>query len=29
LRGMNPWEFLAQVITLRRQGLNAPLIPTI
>jgi transposase len=29
LRGMNPWEFLAQVITLRRQGLDAPLIPSL
>jgi hypothetical protein len=27
LRGINPWTFLAQVISLRRQGLDAPLIP--
>jgi transposase len=27
LRGVNPWTYLAQVISLRRQGLDAPLIP--
>jgi transposase len=27
LRGINPWPFLAEVISLRRKGLDAPLIP--
>jgi IS1 family transposase len=27
LRGINPWTFLAEVISLRRKGLDAPLIP--
>jgi transposase len=27
LRGVNPWTFLSQVISLRRQGLDAPFIP--
>jgi IS1 family transposase len=29
LRGLNPWTFLAEVISLRRQGLDAPLIPSL
>jgi transposase len=28
LRCLNPWTFLAEVISLRRQGLDAPLIPS-
>lgn len=27
LRGINPWTFLAEVISLRRKGLDAPFIP--
>ena len=27
LRDLNPWTYMAQVITCRRKGLDAPLIP--
>jgi transposase len=29
LRSINPWTFIAQVITQRRKGLDAPLFPTL